>query len=108
MVNKYCYKCGMEFSKTSNYKRHLNKKIDCKPSIDLISVADDLKNNNVVLCSFVQNSCSFVQKEKSDTINKNVTIINNKNETLNKIENDNQILTDSNSSTKLDLTYLCK
>jgi hypothetical protein len=50
MVKKICEKCGLEFYKTSNYKRHLNKKYNC------IVIRDEMEpsNSDLEICRNLQ------------------------------------------------------
>ena len=58
MVKRYCPKCNAQFDRKSNYEKHMKKKFDC---ITIKYIANEEKNDETMLCRFVQKSCENMQ-----------------------------------------------
>ncbi len=69
MVNRKCPKCEAVFDRKSNFEFHINRKYECKPS----------KNNELVLCGFVQNNA---ESNIANTPDKNKELVDIKDNDL--------------------------
>jgi hypothetical protein len=64
MVKRICSKCNAEFYRKSNYDKHINKKFDCRQITSETNELEKEKMDDLNMCDFVQDLCSFVQDEK--------------------------------------------
>ena len=117
MVKRQCYKCNAIFNQKGHYENHINRKFDCSPiSVQNAEIneeknvpEDKLNENCAVLCSFVQDSCGFVQSQ-STNIHKDIFMSSNptKGNELSIETNDSTIDETNNKSSVFSCSYCNK